>query len=119
MNKADIMVVGSMGHVSSFSLGVALQSPKRKVYCLDGDGSLIMHMGALPTIGKYSSSNFRHILLNNFSHDSVGGRTVVPISLIFHCSHKPFLIRIILKLGINLILKKFSLNLLSQKGLHF
>jgi len=74
MNKADIMVVGSMGHVSSFSLGVALQSPKRKVYCLDGYGSLIMHMGALPTIGKYSSSNFRHILLNNFSHDSVGGQ---------------------------------------------
>jgi len=70
----DLMTVGSMGHVSSVSLGVALQNKNRNVYCIDGDGSLIMHMGALSIIGKYSSSNFRHILLNNFSHDSVGGQ---------------------------------------------
>jgi phosphonopyruvate decarboxylase len=70
----DLMIVGSMGHASSISLGIALQDKNRKVYCIDGDGALIMHMGALTTIGKYSSSNFRHIILNNFSHDSVGGQ---------------------------------------------
>ena len=73
-DSIDLMLVGSMGHASSLSLGVALENNNRNVFCIDGDGSLIMHMGALSTIGKYSPSNFRHILLNNFSHDSVGGQ---------------------------------------------
>jgi phosphonopyruvate decarboxylase len=74
MNKGDFLMVGSMGHASSIALGVALQESERNIYCIDGDGALIMHMGALSTIGKYSTPNFRHILLNNFSHESVGGQ---------------------------------------------
>jgi len=74
LDSIDLMLVGSMGHASSLSLGVALENKNRNIFCIDGDGSLIMHMGALSTIGKYSPSNFRHILLNNFSHDSVGGQ---------------------------------------------
>ncbi len=74
MNKGDFLVVGSMGHASSIALGVALQESERNIYCIDGDGALIMHMGALCTIGKYSTPNFRHILINNFSHESVGGQ---------------------------------------------
>ena len=74
MNKGDFLMVGSMGHASSIALGVALQERERNIYCIDGDGALIMHMGALSTIGKYSTPNFRHILLNNFSHESVGGQ---------------------------------------------
>ncbi len=70
----DLRVIGSMGHVSSIALGISLRIPNRQVYCLDGDGSLIMHMGVLSTIGKYSNDNFKHILLNNYSHDSVGGQ---------------------------------------------
>ena len=73
-NHKDFRVIGSMGHASSISLGMSISNEKRKVYCIDGDGSIIMHMGALSVIGKYGSSNFRHILLNNFSHDSVGGQ---------------------------------------------
>ena len=72
--EKDLRVVGSMGHASSIALGVSLRLPSRQVFCLDGDGSLIMHMGILSIIGKYSSDNFKHILLNNFSHDSVGGQ---------------------------------------------
>ena len=70
----DFLTVGSMGHASSIALGVALQDTERNIYCIDGDGALIMHMGALSTIGKYSTPNFRHILINNFSHESVGGQ---------------------------------------------
>jgi phosphonopyruvate decarboxylase len=73
-SENDFRVIGSMGHASSIALGINLQISDRKVYCLDGDGSLIMHMGAMSTISKYSNTNFRHILLNNFSHDSVGGQ---------------------------------------------
>jgi len=63
-----------MGHSSAIALSIALQMRDRKVYCLDGDGALIMHMGILSTIGKLQPENFNHIIFNNFSHDSVGGQ---------------------------------------------
>jgi phosphonopyruvate decarboxylase len=62
-----------MGHSAQIALGIALARPEKVVYCLDGDGALIMHMGGLAIIGSLSPANFRHILLNNGSHDSVGG----------------------------------------------
>jgi len=67
-------MVGGMGHSSSVSLGYAIKSNK-PVYCVDGDGALLMHMGSLRTIGVNASTNFKHILLNNNSHESVGGQT--------------------------------------------
>lgn len=70
----DFLTVGSMGHCSSIALGVALAQPKRKVICIDGDGAFIMHMGSLATIGKAQPSNFYHILMNNYVHESVGGQ---------------------------------------------
>lgn len=70
----DLLVVGSMGHTSSIAQGLALQRPDRRVCCLDGDGSLIMHMGALSTIGRYRPENLIHVVLNNQAHDSVGGQ---------------------------------------------
>jgi len=73
-NNSDFFVIGSMGHASSISLGISLQKPDRNIFCLDGDGALVMHMGSLSTIGKYSYNNFKHILINNYSHDSVGGQ---------------------------------------------
>ncbi len=63
-----------MGHASSIGLGIALQKPSRNVYCFDGDGAFIMHMGALSSIGKLQPSNFKHIVFNNYAHDSVGGQ---------------------------------------------
>jgi phosphonopyruvate decarboxylase len=70
----DFLTVGSMGHSSQIALAIALSKPSRKVYCLDGDGALIMHMGSLSIIGLKSPKNFKHIVLNNGSHDSVGGQ---------------------------------------------
>jgi phosphonopyruvate decarboxylase len=72
-HEKDFLCVGSMGHASSIALGVALQSEK-EVYCLDGDGALIMHMGSLSSIGQLKPKNFKHIIFNNFAHDSVGGQ---------------------------------------------
>lgn len=72
--QRDFMTVGGMGHASSIALGVCIGQPNRRVICLDGDGAMIMHMGALPVIGKFQPKNFIHILLNNESHESVGGQ---------------------------------------------
>ena len=70
----DFLTVGSMGHCSSIALGIALAKPNRKVICIDGDGSLIMHMGSLSTVGKLLPKNFYHILINNYAYESVGGQ---------------------------------------------
>jgi len=70
----DFLTVGSMGHCSSIALGIAVAKPDREVICIDGDGSLIMHMGSLSTIGKLKPKNFYHILINNYVHESVGGQ---------------------------------------------
>ena len=70
----DFLTVGSMGHCSSIALGIAIAKPDRKVFCIDGDGSLIMHMGSLSTIGKLFPKNFYHILINNYAYESVGGQ---------------------------------------------
>ena len=73
----DFLTVGSMGHASAIALGIALQQPRRNVYCFDGDGAFIMHMGSLTSIGKLHPTNFRHIVFNNFAHESVGGQPTV------------------------------------------
>lgn len=70
----DFLTVGSMGHASQIALGIAAQKPNRLVYCLDGDGATIMHLGGLATISWVAPKNFRHIVLNNLAHESVGGQ---------------------------------------------
>lgn len=70
----DFLTVGSMGHSSSIALGIALEKPERRVFCLDGDGAFIMHMGAVSNIGNLSPKNYFHILFNNGAHESVGGQ---------------------------------------------
>jgi phosphonopyruvate decarboxylase len=73
-SQRDFLTVGGMGHTSSIALGVAIGLPGRRVVCLDGDGSLLMHMGAMPVIANYRPHKFIHVLLNNYSHESVGGQ---------------------------------------------
>lgn len=73
----DFLTVGGMGHTSSIALGVALGAPNKKVVCLDGDGSVLMHMGAMTNIGDQAPENLLHIVLNNSAHDSVGGQSTV------------------------------------------
>ena len=73
----DFLTVGSMGHTSSIALGVALGNPEKQVVCIDGDGSALMHLGALPVIGDKSPENLVYVILNNAAHESVGGQRTV------------------------------------------
>lgn len=70
-NGSDFYMVGGMGHASSVTLGASFN--KAKILCLDGDGSILMHLGSLASNGFFGKKNFRHIMLNNNSHESVGG----------------------------------------------
>ncbi len=76
-HNRDFLTVGSMGHSSQIALGVALSNKDKEVYCIDGDGALLMHLGGLTTIGNQKPKNFKHILINNGAHDSVGGQETV------------------------------------------
>lgn len=73
----DFLTVGSMGHASQIALGIALRQPDRRVYCFDGDGAVLMHMGSLPVIGSLAPRNLVHVVFNNGAHDSVGGQPTV------------------------------------------
>ncbi|MDA7604986.1 phosphonopyruvate decarboxylase [Candidatus Pelagibacter sp.] len=72
-NSKDFYMVGGMGHTSSVALGYSL-SNKKKIICIDGDGSLLMHLGSIKTAGTFANQNFKYVLLNNNAHDSVGGQ---------------------------------------------
>lgn len=76
-HKYDFLTVGSMGHTSSIALGVAINKPDEKVWCIDGDGSALMHMGSLAVIGNVNPSNLVHIVINNGAHETVGGMPTV------------------------------------------
>ena len=76
-HKYDFLTVGSMGHSSSIALGVALNKPNRKIWCIDGDGAALMHMGAMAVIGANKPKNLVHIVINNAAHETVGGMPTV------------------------------------------
>ncbi len=76
-HERDFLTVGSMGHCSSIALGIALQKPEQRIWCLDGDGALLMHMGAMAIIGASSATNMVHVVFNNEAHESVGGYPTV------------------------------------------
>jgi phosphonopyruvate decarboxylase len=77
----DFLTVGGMGHASQIALGIALRKQARTVYCLDGDGAVLMHMGALAINGTVKAPNFKHVVLNNGAHDSVGGQPTVGLKI--------------------------------------
>jgi phosphonopyruvate decarboxylase len=70
-------MVGSMGCAASFALGIALTQPRRRVIAIDGDGALLMRMGALATVGWERPANLVHVLLDNGLHESTGGQATV------------------------------------------
>lgn len=73
-HKQDFLTVGSMGHSSSIALGIALDKPDRNIYCFDGDGAFLMHMGSIAVNASKRLDNFKHIIFNNEAHDSVGSQ---------------------------------------------
>lgn len=72
-HQHDFLTVGSMGHSSSIALGIAINKPEKRIWCIDGDGALLMHMGSMTCIGNYAPDNLIHIVINNEAHETVGG----------------------------------------------
>ena len=70
----EFLNVGSMGHVSSVALGMAIARPDKKIVVFDGDAAAVMHMGSIATNGRYQPKNLIHIVLNNGVNESVGGQ---------------------------------------------
>ena len=80
-HERDFLTVGSMGHASQIALGIALAQPERRVWCFDGDGAVIMHMGSMAIIASKSPKNYIHVVFNNGAHDSVGGQPTVGLKI--------------------------------------
>ena len=72
-HEKDFLTVGSMGHASMIALGIALEKPERRVWCLDGDGAALMHLGAMAVLGRKKPANLLHVVINNAAHETVGG----------------------------------------------
>src|SRR5690606_34909581 len=72
--ERDFLTVGGMGHASSIALGIAKREAEREVWCFDGDGALLMHLGGLAVIADHAPRTFFHVVFNNGVHDSVGGQ---------------------------------------------
>ena len=80
-HERDFLTVGSMGHASQIALGIALAQPDRRVWCFDGDGAAIMHMGSMAIVASKAPKNYVHVVFNNGAHDSVGGQPTVGLKI--------------------------------------
>lgn len=80
-HERDFLTVGSMGHANQIALGIAMGRKERRVWCFDGDGAVIMHMGSLAIVASRQSSNLIHVIFNNGAHDSVGGQPTVGLQI--------------------------------------
>ena len=80
-HERDFLTVGSMGHASQIALGIAMAKPDRKVWCFDGDGASIMHMGNMAIVASKKPANYIHVVFNNGAHDSVGGQPTVGLDI--------------------------------------
>lgn len=82
-HERDFLTVGSMGHASQIALGIAMEKPNLRVWCFDGDGAAIMHMGSMAIVANKAPKNYIHVLFNNGAHDSVGGQPTVGLAMNF------------------------------------
>lgn len=80
-HERDFLTVGSMGHASQIALGIAMAKQDRKVWCFDGDGATIMHMGSMAIVACKQPKNYVHVVFNNGAHDSVGGQPTVGLNI--------------------------------------
>ena len=80
-HERDFLTVGSMGHASQIALGIALEKQDRRVWCFDGDGATIMHMGSMAIVASKHPKNYVHVIFNNGAHDSVGGQPTVGLNI--------------------------------------
>lgn len=82
-HERDFLTVGAMGHASQIALGIAMMKPERRVWCFDGDGASIMHMGSMAIVSSKCPGNYVHVIFNNGAHDSVGGQPTVGLRIDF------------------------------------
>ena len=80
-HERDFLTVGSMGHASQIALGIALEKTDRRIWCFDGDGATIMHMGSMAIVASKKPANYIHVVFNNGAHDSVGGQPTVGLAI--------------------------------------
>ena len=80
-HKYDFLTVGSMGHSSSIALGVAINKPEQRIWCIDGDGAVLMHMGSMAVMGSNKPKNLIHVVINNGAHETVGGMPTVAVNI--------------------------------------
>lgn len=110
-HERDFLTVGSMGHASQIALGIALEKPDRTIWCFDGDGATIMHMGSMAIVAQKAPKNYIHVVFNNGAHDSVGGQPTVGLSIdlpaiakavgynyVYSCNTKEYLEELLLKI---------------------
>ena len=82
-HKYDFLTVGSMGHSSGIAMGIAKEKNNKRVWCIDGDGSSLMHMGTMALIGSSTLDNLVHVVINNEAHESVGGQPTIASNIDF------------------------------------
>ncbi len=80
-HERDFLTVGSMGHASQIALGIALEKLDRRIWCFDGDGASIMHLGNMAIVAQKSLQNYVHVIFNNGAHDSVGGQPTIGLKI--------------------------------------
>ena len=114
----DFYMVGGMGHTSSVALGYSL-SAKNNIICIDGDGSLLMHLGSIKTVGNFANKNFKYILLNNNAHDSVGGQSTYANNVDFEKLSKSLGFKKFYSINNQKNLEKIIKKFLSEKNLSF
>ena len=89
-HEKDFLTVGGMGHANQIALGIALHKPNSQVFCFDGDGAILMHMGSLAINTNVECKNLKHIVFNNGAHDSVGGQPTVAHKISISSAAKAF-----------------------------
>jgi len=114
----DFFMVGGMGHSLSVTLGMSLQS-KKQVICLDGDGSILMHMGSLFSGGFNKNINLKHILFNNNAHESVGGQSTNAKKINFNLLSKSLGYKSYYKLSKKQNIRKIIKKFLNDKSYSF
>ena len=117
-NSQDFYMVGGMGHTSSVSLGYSLNC-KNNIICIDGDGSILMHLGSIKSLGNFAEKKLKYILLNNNSHDSVGGQSTYANKVDFKKLSKSFGFKNYYCIKNKKNLKNEIKKFLSQKNLSF
>ena len=80
-HERDFLTVGSMGHASQIALGIAMEKEDRTIWCFDGDGATLMHMGSMAIVASKAPKNYVHVVFNNGAHDSVGGQPTVGLKI--------------------------------------